>query len=229
MNAKAAAARRAVTYVQNGMILGLGTGSTAACAIEAIGERIRQEGLRVQGVPTSARSEELARQWNIPIRSLSGSLEIDLTIDGADEVDTALNLIKGGGGALVREKIVAVASRERLIIVDESKQTPVLGAFPLPVAVIPFGWESTQRQLQALCPDVRLRAASDGSPYRTDDGLYLLDLPMGRIEDPAALEAALKRMVGVVEVGLFVGLTTRLIVGYTDGRIEERVPTDAPA
>ncbi|HLV79600.1 MAG TPA: ribose-5-phosphate isomerase RpiA [Chthonomonadaceae bacterium] len=228
MDPKEAAARAAVRYVQEGMVLGLGSGTTAAWAIQAIGERIRAEGLRVHGVPTSLRSRELAVALNIPLIELYETHEIDLTIDGADEVDTALHLIKGGGGALVREKIVACASRQLIIICDESKLKPVLGAFPLPVAILPFGWETTRQRLEALHPGIaislRRPAGTEGAPYVTDDGLYILDMHLGQIEDVSEMERRVKQTVGVAEVGLFVGLATRLIVGYPDGHTEERLP-----
>lgn len=224
MDAKEIAARRAVEYVRNEMILGLGSGSTAAHAIRAIGERIQQEGLRVRGVPTSRKSQELAEALHIPLCALEDVPAIDLTIDGADEADPSLNLIKGGGGALLREKLVACASRELIIICDESKLHPCLGAFPLPIAVVPFGWTTTRSRLLRYCGEITLRQSSDGRPYVTDDGLYILDLHLERILDTSALEENLKRTVGVVEIGLFLGLASRVIVGYPDGRIEEHLP-----
>jgi ribose 5-phosphate isomerase A len=225
VDAKEVAARRAVEYVQDGMTLGLGTGSTATFAIQALGERIKQEGLHVRGVPTSSRSRELAEQFQIPLADLSDVDGIDLTMDGADELDPAFNLIKGGGGALLREKLVAAASREVLIICDETKLHPALGAFPLPVAIVPFGWKSTLRRLQTYCQTLSLREAkaSPGQPYITDDGLYIVDMHLGAIRDPVALEKNLKRLTGVVEVGLFIGLATRVIVGYPEGRFEEKM------
>lgn len=226
VNAKEAAARRAVELVQDGMMLGLGTGSTATYAIQALGARIAQEGLKVQGVPTSARSQALAEQFQIPLADLSEVGSIDLTIDGADEVDPALNLIKGAGGALLREKLVAAASREVLIICDETKWCPALGTFPLPVAIVPFGWVSTLHRLQAFCPSITLREAKEapGQPFVTDDGLYVVDMHLVAIRDAAALEKNLKCVTGVVEVGLFVGLASRVIIGYEDGRVEEKTP-----
>ncbi|HLK61387.1 MAG TPA: ribose-5-phosphate isomerase RpiA [Chthonomonadaceae bacterium] len=225
MDAKEAAARRAVAYVQDGMTIGIGSGSTATFAIRAIGERVQNEGLKVRGVPTSSKSRSLAEAMSIPEFELSESLPIDLTIDGADEVDPSLHLIKGGGGALLREKLVASASKALLVICDESKLKPTLGAFPLPVAVVPFGWETTRRRLQRFGDTITLRRVSEnGDPFVSDDGLFILDLHLGKILDAAALEDNIKRTVGVVEVGLFVGLTSRVIVGYADGRTEERTP-----
>lgn len=223
MEAKEAAARKAVERVQDGMTLGLGSGSTATFAIRAIGERVHQDGLRVRGVATSGRSRELAETLGIPLADLSDVEAIDLTIDGADEVDPALHLIKGGGGALLREKLVAIASRALCIICDEGKLKPMLGAFPLPVAVVPFGWKQTQARLERFGGSATLRMDTGGAPFVTDDGLYILDLNLGRIPDPAALEREIKAVVGVVDVGLFVGLATRVIIGHADGHTEERV------
>lgn len=224
MDAKEVAARKAVEYVKDGMTLGLGSGSTATHAIRFIGERVKNEGLRVRGIPTSGRSRELAEELGIPLTDFAEVSELDLTIDGADETDTRLNLIKGGGGALLREKIVASASRERIIICDESKLHTTLGTFPLPLVVTPFGWESTRRLLARFGGTITLRETQEGKPFLTDDGLYIVDMHLGRILDPVALERNLKEIVGVLEVGLFVGMTSRLIVGYTDGRIEEILP-----
>lgn len=207
------------------MVLGLGSGSTAAHAIEALGERLRTEALKVRGVPTSRRSRELAVELNIPLVELDDVRHIDLTIDGADEVNPALDLIKGGGGALVREKLVASASRALTIICDDSKLHAQLGAFPLPVAVFPFGWQSTRDRLQALCPNITLRVLKDSpeTAFCTDDGLYILDLHMETIADPATTERLLKHTVGVAEVGLFVGLATCVVVGFADGHVEEHI------
>ncbi len=198
MTGKEAAARRAITYVQSGMTIGLGTGSTAVFAIQALSERIQEEGIQVTGVPTSSRSRELAQSLGIPLTDFSRIQTLDLTIDGADEVDAGLNLIKGGGGALLQEKIVAAASRRLLIICDESKVKPALGSFPLPVAVIPYGWQSTQAQLQRLCREARLRRdGTTDAPYVTDDHLYILDLHTDPILDPPSLEQQLRDIPGV--------------------------------
>ncbi len=227
VDAKEAAARKAITYVRDGMTLGLGTGSTAAWALRALGERVQNEGLQVRGVATSAHSQKLAMALGIPLMSLSEVEAIDLTIDGADEIDPFLNCIKGGGGALVREKLVAYASREFVVICDERKTKPALGTFPIPVAVVPFGWETTQRRLQRLTPNVTLRLAADNAPYVTDDGLHILDLHMGLIADPADWERRLKMVAGVAEVGLFVGMAARVVIGFDDGHTEERLPQPA--
>lgn len=225
LDAKEAAARAAVIYVQDGMTLGIGTGSTAAFAIQALGERVQREGLRIKAVPTSVQSKEIAVGLGIPLIDLSDIEQLDLTIDGADEVDPSMDLIKGGGGALLREKLVASASRELIIICDNSKIKSELGAHPLPVAVVPFGHETTLRRLRQHCDMVILRPAPDGNgPYITDDGCYIFDMHLDRIPDPTSLAKDLKQIVGVVEVGLFVGLTSRLVIGYPDGHTEERVP-----
>lgn len=224
MDGKEAAARKAVEAVQNGMVIGLGSGSTATFAIRALAERIHGEELDISGVATSIVSSELAQELGIPILDLFDLGEIDMTIDGADEVDSNLCLIKGGGGALVREKIVAAASKERVVICDESKIVPHLGKFPLPVALAPFGWRTTLHRLRDICPELSLRAdkTNPSLPFVSDDGLYIADLPMGGIVDPAELEHRLKCTLGVLEVGLFVGMATRVIIGKSDGTTETR-------
>ena len=225
MNPKQTAAERAVTYIQDGMTVGLGTRSTAAFAIHALGRRVQAEALRLRCVATSQESEALARTYGIPFVPLAEVSRIDITIDGADEVDPGFRLIKGGGGALVREKIVAAATDAEIIVVDSSKVVPALGAHPLPVAVLPFAWEWTQARLETLfrVPAPR-RPLPAGEPFVSDDGLYILDMAFGApLPDPDTLEARLKTVVGVVEAGLFVGLCRRLIIGHADGRVEERV------
>jgi ribose 5-phosphate isomerase A len=219
MNAKEAAARRAVEAVKSGMIIGLGSGSTATFAIQALAERMHKEELNIAGVPTSIRSSELAEELGIPIKALFDLGEIDMTIDGADEVNPDFHLIKGGGGALLREKIVAAASKERVVICDESKMVPQLGKFPLPVALAPFGWRTTLQRLRDICPNLSLRSdkTSPSLPFVSDDGMYVADLPMESIADPAALEQQIKAILGVVEVGLFISMATRIVVGKPDG------------
>ena len=226
MNPKQCAAERAVSYLKDGMTVGLGTGSTAAFAIHALGQRFQSEPFALRCVATSQESEDLARTYGIPFVSLSEVTHFDVTIDGADEVDPEFRLIKGGGGALVREKIVAQATRSEIIIVDPSKVQPALGARPLPVAILPFAWEWTQARLQeAFGVPAPRRTAPDGTPYLNDDGLYILDMAFGApLPSPDTLEARLKTIIGVVESGLFVGLCQRLIVGHPDGRVEERTP-----
>ena len=226
---KDAAARRAVEYVHSGMTIGIGTGTTSAYAIAALGERVQSEGLQIRAVPTSVRSREMAQELHIPLIDLSDVDGLDLTIDGADEVDAGLNLIKGGGGALLREKIVASASRQLIIICDPDKIKPLLGAHPLPVAVVPFGHEATRRRLLQFTPHVTLRpdASNPARPFVTDDQLYIYDLQMSPINDPPALEADLRRIVGVAEVGLFIHMAARVIVGHADGHIQELLPPNA--
>ena len=220
-NPKKAAGERATEYVAHDMVVGLGTGSTAYFAIVRLAERIREEELRVRCIATSERSATLAREMDIPLTSFAEVLHVDLTIDGADEVDPAFNLIKGGGGALLREKFVASASATELIIVDEGKLKQRLGAFPLPVEVVPFGWQLTRQRLQALGCEARFRS-SDNGPFLTDNGNYILDCSFGAIEDPPALERRIVTTCGVVECGIFAGLATRIIVGKSDGSVEER-------
>ena len=220
-NPKKIAGEHAADYVTHDMIVGLGTGSTAYFAIVRLAERIREESLRIRCVPTSERSATLARELGIPLTSFAEVLHVDVTIDGADEVDPAFNLIKGGGGALLREKFVASASDTELIIVDESKLKQRLGAFPLPVEVVPFGWQMTRERLRDLGCDARFRS-SDSAPFVTDNGNYILDCSFGVIEDPPALEREIVGTCGVVDCGIFSGLATRIIIGRSDGSLEER-------
>ena len=215
---KQAAAESAVALVEDGMILGLGTGSTAKLAVETLGKRV-QSGLRVVGVPTSEFTAHQARSLGIPVSSLDEHPALDLTIDGADEVELGtLNLIKGRGGALLREKIVASASKRLVIMVDESKLVSRLGShFALPVELIPFGWHVAARKLEAVGAKVALRSGSDGKPYVTDGGHYIVDCAFGPIASPAKLESELNNMVGVVEHGLFLGMAAQVIVAGQDG------------
>ncbi|WP_219835020.1 ribose-5-phosphate isomerase RpiA [Paenibacillus sp. R14(2021)] len=220
MEAKRIAAEQAVAYIEDGMTVGLGTGSTAYWAIKKLGARV-QEGLRVKAIATSQESEVLAKELGIEIitfAELSGQL--DLTIDGADEVDAAFDLTKGGGGALLREKIVASASKRMIVIVDESKVVERLGAFPLPVEIVPFGWEMTLRQLENLgCkPAVRLQGEER---FRTDNGNFIVDCAFGSIADPGKLSVAINGIPGVVENGLFVRMADGVIVGRMDGSVQE--------
>jgi len=207
---KRLAAERAVEYVQDGMVVGLGTGSTAFYAVKKLGERVRN-GLRIRSIPTSESTRQLAEAEGIPLTSFEAVSAIDLTIDGADEVDPDLNLIKGGGAALLREKIVSAASRENVIIVDSSKTVKRLGAFPLPVEVIPFGWQVVTRRIDALGGNPQLRL-KDGAPLVTDQGNWILDCAFGAIPDAAGLELTLNNLPGVVENGLFIKRCTQLVV-----------------
>lgn len=226
--AKYVAARRAVDYVQSGMRLGLGTGSTAAWMVRCLGERIREEGLRVVGVPTSTRTAELARQVGMPVTSLDEARWLDLTIDGADEFDRELNLIKGGGAALLQEKIVATASDQMIVIADAAKEVAQLGAFPLPVEVIPFGWQTTKALveetlvgLDVMTREVTLRMNGD-RPLVTDESNYILDLHLKRIGNPRQLALVLNQIPGVVENGLFIDICDIVVIGHSDGRVTVR-------
>lgn len=223
--AKQAAGRRAAEFVSDGMMVGLGTGSTAEYAIRRLAERVREEGLRITAVPTSLRTELLATESGIPLVDINGVGHIDLTIDGADEIDHAFNMIKGGGGALLREKVVARASRLEVIVIDPAKLVDRLGRnWPVPVEVVPFGWAQTARALHALGCEATLRGSSphdpDTRPYQTDNGNVLLDCRFSMINDPAGLEHAINLVPGVVESGLFIGLAHRLVIGHPDGACE---------
>ena len=220
-NPKQLAGERATEYVENGMVVGLGTGSTAFYAIQKLGERVRQ-GLTIRGIPTSEQSRKQAKEEGIPLTDFSQITRIDLTIDGADEVDPAFHLTKGGGGALLREKIVASATRVQIIVADESKLKDRLGAFPLPVEVVPFGWEATRNRLADLGCDPVVRMLKN-TPFQTDNGNLILDCPFGRIDDPPALETQIRSICGVVETGLFIHLAHRIVIGKTDGTLEERM------
>lgn len=208
---KKLAAEASVELVQPGMTIGMGTGSTAAYAIRELGRRVRA-GLSIRAVPTSQVTGRLAAEEGIVLVDFSQVTELDLTLDGADEFDPHLNLIKGGGGALMREKIVAAASRELVIFADSSKRVPVLGRFPLPVEVNPFGWQVAASRIEALGAAVRLRMEGD-APFRTDNEGFILDCDFGRIPDPPTLHRQLGEITGVTESGLFVGMATRVYLG----------------
>ncbi|WP_420344418.1 ribose-5-phosphate isomerase RpiA [Paenirhodobacter sp.] len=226
--AKYAAARRALDLVEDGMKVGLGTGSTAAWMVRCLGERVREEGLRITGVPTSSRTAALARQLGIEVVTLDEAKWLDLTIDGADEFDAEMNLIKGGGAALLQEKIVASASDRMVVIADAAKEVAQLGAFPLPVEVVTFGWQTTRTVIEELLisMDVLGRATSlrlNGSqPLVTDEGHYIIDLHLNRIGNPRALALALNQIPGVVESGLFIDICDMVVIGGSDGRVEIR-------
>jgi ribose 5-phosphate isomerase A len=213
---KKMAAEAAVTYVKNGDVIGLGTGSTARYVVQALAQRMR-EGLHVKGVPTSQQTADLARESGIPIVEGGESWVLTVAIDGADQVDPRFNLIKGGGGALLKEKIVAAAAGQVIIVVDHTKRVPVLGhSFPLPVEVAPFGWGCTARHIEKLGVKAVIRQYN-GRYFQTEMGHYIVDLHIDRIGDPAYLEARLNEIPGVVETGLFVGRTDVLIVGTPAG------------
>ncbi len=226
--AKFVAARRAAELVEDGMRVGLGTGSTAAWLVRCLGEMVREDGLKFRGVPTSARTAELAREVGIEVISLDEARWLDLTIDGADEFDAELNLIKGGGGALLQEKIVATASDQMIVIADAAKEVDTLGAFPLPVEVIPFGWQTTQVLIEEtlVAMDVMGRKAGlrmNGTrPFITDEGNHILDLHLGRIGNARQLAMVLNQIPGVVENGLFIDICDVLVIGHGDGRVEMR-------
>jgi len=216
---KEAAGRAAAKLVSDGEIVGLGTGSTAYFAVIALGERV-QAGLKIIGIPTSVQTGDLARTVGIPLTTLDENPEIDITIDGADEVDPNLNLIKGGGGALLREKVVAPASKKMVVVADSGKVVPGLGKFPLPVEVIPFARTLIEKKIVSLGASPRLRMRPDGSLFITDNGNQILDCSFGRIDNPPALAVLLSNIPGIVEHGLFIGLAKLAIVGRGDG-VEE--------
>lgn len=221
--AKKASAKRALRYVEDGMRVGLGTGSTAAWLVKLLGERQREGGFEITCVPTSSRTADLARECGLKITTLDEAGWLDLTIDGADEFDPELNLIKGGGGALLQEKIVATASDKMIVITDPSKEVPQLGAFPLPVEIIKFGWETTKAIVEDLLEsaDVAGRQATlrlnRDEPFITDEGHYIIDLHLRRIGEPAKLSALLNRIPGVVENGIFVNIADAIVIGLEDG------------
>jgi len=204
---KEAAARASLQYVEAGQVVGLGTGSTAAYFIKLLGEKVKS-GLRIRGIPTSVRSKELAESLGIPLITFDDCQEIDVTVDGADEVDPQLRLIKGGGGAMLREKIVASATKQLVIVADASKQVRKLGKFPLPVEVIRFAQALVAKKIQALGAQVQLRPGPDGKPYVTDENNHILDCHFGEIGDPDKLAQQLSNMPGVVEHGLFIGMAS---------------------
>ena len=223
---KRLAAERAVESIQEGMVVGLGSGSTAAFVVHRLAA-LRAEGklTGVVGVPTSVGTEELARSLGVPLTTLEEHPVLDVTIDGADEVDPALRLIKGGGGALLREKIVAQASRRVLIVVDAGKLSPRLGThWPVPVEVLPFGWRSQALFLERLGARVTPRRGREGAHYRTDQGNFVLDCAFGPLEHPAELATRLEARAGIVEHGLFIGLTSELVVAGPGG-VEHRRPS----
>jgi ribose 5-phosphate isomerase A len=218
---KELAARASLRFVQDGQIVGLGTGSTAAYFVRFLGEKVRG-GLKIKGIPTSSRTRELAASLGIPLTTLDQCQQIDVTIDGADEIGPGLQLIKGGGGALLREKVVASASKKLVIIADSTKQVEALGRFPLPVEVVGFAQALVAKKIEMLGAAVKLRQNADGKPYVTDEGHHILDCSFGRINDPPALARVLSDMPGVMEHGLFIGMTSIALVGKGEEVIEVR-------
>ncbi|MBP1905839.1 ribose 5-phosphate isomerase A [Paenibacillus turicensis] len=219
MNAKQAAGYRAAEFVEDGMVIGLGTGSTAFYVIEKIGQRVA-EGLKVSAIATSKASEELARKNNIPLIEAADVTELDLAIDGADEFDPSLALIKGGGGALLREKLVAINSKRFIVIAGADKRVEHLGKFKLPIEIIPFTYEWTLNQLRKKYDVPFEMRMNNDELYVTDNGNYIVDASFEKIESPSTLSEELKAMVGVVDHGLFVDIAELVIVGYDDGSTE---------
>ncbi|MDT0682594.1 ribose-5-phosphate isomerase RpiA [Roseicyclus sp. F158] len=233
--AKHAAAWRASAYVESGMRVGLGTGSTAAWMVRRLGERVAEEGLQIVGVPTSSRTADLARQVGLTVASLDEAKWLDLTIDGADEFDGALNLVKGGGGALLQEKIVATASDRMIVIADAAKEVSALGSFPLPVEIVPFGWQTTKAlvvetlvNMDVLGREATLRM-NDDVPYVTDEGNYIVDLNLLRIGNARQLSLVLNQIPGVVENGLFIDVCDMVVIGHGDGAVTLRDPSGIAA
>lgn len=215
-DSKRQAAERSMAYVQDGMRVGLGTGSTSKYVLELLGKRVREQGLRITGVPSSESAAKLAREVGIPLASFAEVNELDIAIDGADEVGPDLSLIKGGGGALLHEKVVATAAHEFIVVVGEGKVVPMLGAFPLPVEVIPFAGPLVKRKLAELGGHPELRRKGD-APYLTDEGNWIYDCHFGSIPQPEKTAAQLKSIVGVVEHGLFLNIASRVIVADAQG------------
>jgi ribose 5-phosphate isomerase A len=216
---KQIAARAAVELIEAGAVVGLGSGSTAAHAVRFLVERVR-EGLKIVGIPTSQQTKHLAEQLGIPLGTLDEYPQIDIDIDGADEIDPQLNLIKGGGGAFLREKIIASVSRRFIVIADSAKQVKRLGKFPLPVEVVPFAQSLIKPQLEALGAKVALRSYAYGNPYVTDEGHHILDCSFGEIPDPPVLAEKLCHIPGVIEHGLFIGMAELAFIGK-DGKVVE--------
>jgi ribose 5-phosphate isomerase A len=212
---KTLAALKSVEYIEDGMAVGLGSGSTARHFVHALGERVRQ-GLVIKAIPTSKKTKALAIKEGIPLTDFGDIKRLDVTVDGADEIDPNLNLIKGGGGALLREKIVATATDCFIVVADSRKPVATLGAFPLPVEVIPFGWQNVAESIKKLNSAVELRIKENGRPFRTSQRNFVLDCRFEEIPDPVSLGIELRRIIGVVEHGLFVGMTDTAIIGKND-------------
>ena len=226
--AKFAAAKQAIKYIENGMKVGLGSGSTAAWMVRCLGEHVAQNGLNIKAVPTSTRTAALAREVGIDLITLDEARWLDVTIDGADEYDGNLNLLKGGGGSLLREKITATASDQMIVIADASKSVETLGNFPLPVEIVPFGWKTTKALIEeiligmdVLGRKVSLRMNGD-VPFHTDEGNFIVDLHLNRIGNARKLSLIINQIPGVVENGLFVDICDVVVIGYGDGRVEMR-------
>ncbi|WP_281975381.1 ribose 5-phosphate isomerase A [Halobacillus litoralis] len=208
---KKAAGEKVVEYIEDGMTLGLGSGSTVYWALKKLSEKVKQ-GLNIRGIPSSKRTERWAEELGIPLTHYHDVQELDLAIDGADEIDANLHLIKGGGGSLVREKIVNASARQVIIIADSTKRVTQLGKTPLPIEVLPFGWEVTAKRISDLGGKIQLRKKNN-QPFISDNGNYILDCQFEGIPEPAVLHKQLIQLVGVVETGLFIDLTDRVILG----------------
>lgn len=214
---KKLAAEKAIENIEDDMVVGLGSGSTVEYALKKLGQLVR-DGLKIKGIPSSIRTQRIAINEKIPLTSFEENPEIDLTIDGADEVDSSLNVIKGGGGALTREKIIAFNSKKVIIVIDDSKIVKALGIdFPLPVEVTKFGWTATKKIIENFGCIVELRKIMENEPFITDNGNYILDCEFEKISDPVQLENDLNIIPGVVENGLFIGLVDEVIVGSKQG------------
>ena len=218
---KEAAARASLQFIRDGYVVGMGTGSTAARFIDLLGEQVKS-GLKIRGIPSSDRSREQAAKLGIPVITFEECQQIDVTVDGADEVDPQLRLIKGGGGAMLREKIVASATKQLVIVADESKQVSVLGKFPLPVEVIKFAQALVAKEIAALGAQVSVRTGADGKPFVTDEHNHILDCRFGQIPDADGLARKLSDMPGVVEHGLFIGMASVVLFARGDGIVELR-------
>lgn len=218
---KEAAARASLRFIEEGQIVGIGTGSTAAYFIRLLGEEVRK-GLQIRGIPTSVHSGKQAASLGIPLTTLDECPQIDVTVDGADEVDEQLRLIKGGGGALLREKIVASATKKLIIVADASKRVPILGKFPLPVEVIKFAQLVVTKKIEALGAEVTVRRRADGKPYVTDENNHILDCRFGQIADADVLARNLSDMPGVVEHGLFINMASTVLVAHGSEILELR-------
>ena len=224
--AKFAAAKRASAFVENGMKVGLGTGSTAAWLVKCLGERVKNEGLKITAVATSTRTAKLAEEVGIQVSSLNEVRWLDLTIDGADEYDSELNLIKGGGGALLQEKIVATASDRMIVIADTTKKVETLGAFPLPVEVLGFGMSTTKMLLEEMLEGLDVMGTkavprmNEDALFVTDEGNHILDLHLGRVGNARQLALILNQVPGVVENGLFIDICDVIVTGRGDGTVE---------
>jgi ribose 5-phosphate isomerase A len=212
---KQAVARASLRFIEDGQVVGLGSGSTATYFIQFLGEKVKA-GLKIRGIPTSVRTQQLAEKCGIPLITLDEVESIDVDVDGADEFDPQLCLIKGGGGALLREKIIASVSRKFVVLADSSKRVPVLGKFPLPVEVIHFAETLLARRITQLGAKVTVRKTADGTSYKTDEGHHILDCNFGQIPDPPALARTLSDMPGVVEHGLFINMASVVLLAKGD-------------